>query len=513
MCFLLRYAIMLRYATLCYQVNPVTPTDTSPFTSVDALHAHSPSTHLGHGMLGAHKPLIVPMLLKISQLRLRAIITLVVDRSKGVTLAFKTDPVESVAVHSTFDDLLAVKKMLQMEIEKQLRAVVVDEIPAVVHRLSLERMGLREQTVEEALHRTSSSAVERNLSSPVSATSVAEAGRVSSPLSTKDDDGVAAAAESHDSGLGPSMDSLESLTRQQERRRSSGAFRSLPSSPVVARRPPAAPAAAAPARDQKPEGTTQREAPRPRRLGSMSPTKQQPRDLLFSSLPALVAGQGRAKSVASSPADISQSTPAIKRPTRLHRIVTTKSPQSGTANVLAVPSSTALSSLTKTNDGMLVSVSSPPPRRPLSLSTNALHVPTSPGMASLLHHRQTAAHSDVMEVYRPARRIVSRFNDARFVDTEMRALSTASTSDLRQRAGGESSAITGGGSGGHGGNSKRGDVPVIRRTSSHSASVLFDPRAIDEELEVEQRSRRVLETGDGKATTESRKTWVWMVGS
>ena len=85
------------------------------------------------------------MQLKISLLRLRAIVVLIVSRRKGVTLSFKTDPLESVLVSSTFDSLPSVRRHLQEEIENRLRDLFQKELPAMVHVLSnewLKRKGL-----------------------------------------------------------------------------------------------------------------------------------------------------------------------------------------------------------------------------------------------------------------------------------------------------------------------------------------------------------------------------------
>jgi hypothetical protein len=104
--------------------------------------------------VSAHKPLIVPMQLRISQLQLRGIGVLVVDRTKGITLCFKDDPLQSVQVNSTFDDLASVKGMLQMEIEKQLRDLFTEQLPSLVHQLSLRKMGLQEHEWEQVLRRS-----------------------------------------------------------------------------------------------------------------------------------------------------------------------------------------------------------------------------------------------------------------------------------------------------------------------------------------------------------------------
>lgn len=96
-------------------------------------------------ILAADTPLIVPMQLKISLMCLRAIVVLIVSRTTGVTLSFKTDPLESVLVSSTFDSLPSVRRHLQSEIENRLRDLFQKELPAMIHLLSnewLKRKGL-----------------------------------------------------------------------------------------------------------------------------------------------------------------------------------------------------------------------------------------------------------------------------------------------------------------------------------------------------------------------------------
>jgi mitochondrial distribution and morphology protein 34 len=53
------------------------------------------------GMLEANKPLVVPMKIRISNLLLKGIIVLVIDKSRGITLVFKNDPLEKVDVNSS----------------------------------------------------------------------------------------------------------------------------------------------------------------------------------------------------------------------------------------------------------------------------------------------------------------------------------------------------------------------------------------------------------------------------
>lgn len=50
---------------------------------------------------------------------------------------FRNDPLESLKVSSTFDSIPFVRDYLQKEIEGQLRILLMDELPAIIHRLSL----------------------------------------------------------------------------------------------------------------------------------------------------------------------------------------------------------------------------------------------------------------------------------------------------------------------------------------------------------------------------------------
>lgn len=61
---------------------------------------------------------------------------------------FRNDPLESLKVSSTFDSIPFVREYLQKEIEGQLRTLLMDEVPAIIHRLSL-RLWVPEHRVRE----------------------------------------------------------------------------------------------------------------------------------------------------------------------------------------------------------------------------------------------------------------------------------------------------------------------------------------------------------------------------
>jgi distribution and morphology protein 34 len=85
----------------------------------------------------------------LSEIKLSGFIVLVFSRQKGLTLVFRNDPLESLKVSSTFDSIPFVRDHLQKEIEGQLRILLMDELPAIIHRLSLRLWvpdhGAREQ--------------------------------------------------------------------------------------------------------------------------------------------------------------------------------------------------------------------------------------------------------------------------------------------------------------------------------------------------------------------------------
>lgn len=87
--------------------------------------------------LAASSGLTIPLQITLSEIKLSAFIILVFSRQKGLTLVFRNDPLESLKVSSTFDSIPFVRDYLQKEIEMQLRTLMMEELPAIIHRLSL----------------------------------------------------------------------------------------------------------------------------------------------------------------------------------------------------------------------------------------------------------------------------------------------------------------------------------------------------------------------------------------
>ena len=88
--------------------------------------------------LAAASGLTIPLSITLSEIKLSAFIILVFSKQKGLTLVFRNDPLESLKVSSTFDSIQFVRDYLQRTIEQQLRNLMMDELPAIIHRLSLE---------------------------------------------------------------------------------------------------------------------------------------------------------------------------------------------------------------------------------------------------------------------------------------------------------------------------------------------------------------------------------------
>ena len=88
------------------------------------------------GMLAAKQALVVPMLMRLSHFRLSSYVVLVVSKQKGITLVFKTDPLQNVDINSTFDSIAVIQSFIQREIEEQLRQMFREDLPGIIHRLS-----------------------------------------------------------------------------------------------------------------------------------------------------------------------------------------------------------------------------------------------------------------------------------------------------------------------------------------------------------------------------------------
>ncbi|RDA92988.1 hypothetical protein CP533_5523, partial [Ophiocordyceps camponoti-saundersi (nom. inval.)] len=100
-------------------------------------YLYSKPTFTSPQPLAAAAGLTIPLSITLSDIKLSAFIILVFSKQKGLTLVFRNDPLESLKVSSTFDSIQFVRDYLQRTIEQQLRNLMMDELPAIIHRLSL----------------------------------------------------------------------------------------------------------------------------------------------------------------------------------------------------------------------------------------------------------------------------------------------------------------------------------------------------------------------------------------
>jgi mitochondrial distribution and morphology protein 34 len=99
--------------------------------------------------LAASSGLTIPLRITLSDIRLSGFVILVFSKPKGITLVFRNDPLESLKVSSTFDSIPFVRDYLQRTIESQLRVLFMEDLPAIIHRLSLRVFSPDYQPAEE----------------------------------------------------------------------------------------------------------------------------------------------------------------------------------------------------------------------------------------------------------------------------------------------------------------------------------------------------------------------------
>lgn len=91
--------------------------------------------------LAASSGLTIPLQITLSDIRLSGFVILVFSKQKGITLVFRNDPLESIKVSSTFDSIPFIRDYLQRIIESQLRVLFMEDLPVIIHRLSLRVFG------------------------------------------------------------------------------------------------------------------------------------------------------------------------------------------------------------------------------------------------------------------------------------------------------------------------------------------------------------------------------------
>ncbi|GMG30442.1 unnamed protein product [Ambrosiozyma monospora] len=80
----------------------------------------------------------IPLNLTLSKFKLSSIIVVVFSKTKGLTLVFKNDPLESIEVSSTFDRIKPIAEFLQKKIEAQISDLFKELLPSILYKFSLK---------------------------------------------------------------------------------------------------------------------------------------------------------------------------------------------------------------------------------------------------------------------------------------------------------------------------------------------------------------------------------------
>jgi distribution and morphology protein 34 len=100
--------------------------------------------------LAANSSLTIPIQITLSEFRLSGFVILVFSKQKGITIVFRNDPLETLKVSSTFDSIPFVRNFLQKTIENQLRVLFMEDLPAIIHHLSLRLFSPEHQITPES---------------------------------------------------------------------------------------------------------------------------------------------------------------------------------------------------------------------------------------------------------------------------------------------------------------------------------------------------------------------------
>jgi hypothetical protein len=93
--------------------------------------------HHGVGrMLAASKPLVVPMHIRLVDIKIKALVRVSFHVWKGLVISFLNDPLESITVSTTFDALPKLRTFLQQEIEGKIREALLKDLPEALHQWS-----------------------------------------------------------------------------------------------------------------------------------------------------------------------------------------------------------------------------------------------------------------------------------------------------------------------------------------------------------------------------------------
>lgn len=96
-------------------------------------------------------PFNLPMDLKLSDIKISGIGIIVYSKSKGLTLVFRNDPLDSIKVSSTFDTVQVLANFLQKQIENQIGDLFRETLPTLIHKVSLKYTSLGDNDLMDNL--------------------------------------------------------------------------------------------------------------------------------------------------------------------------------------------------------------------------------------------------------------------------------------------------------------------------------------------------------------------------
>jgi len=105
----------------------------NPISTTSSLYSTRAMKRLG--VLCAHKELEVPLKLTISCIKFAGV--LAINKSKELLdIRFKSDPLRSVQITSTFDSLSSARKVVQHMVEGQLRDFIMVKLPIMASKIN-----------------------------------------------------------------------------------------------------------------------------------------------------------------------------------------------------------------------------------------------------------------------------------------------------------------------------------------------------------------------------------------
>lgn len=107
-------------------------------------------------------PFALPLDLKLSDIKINGIGIIVFSKTKGLTLVFRNDPLDSIKVSSTFDTVQVLANFLQNLIENQIRDLFRETLPTLIHQLSLKYTSINQNDLLN-LHSKLSKSYETNV--------------------------------------------------------------------------------------------------------------------------------------------------------------------------------------------------------------------------------------------------------------------------------------------------------------------------------------------------------------